>query len=178
MKKLFAVVIILLCLFQVYGSNDKKAYNFISYDLNGNFFNLKAFKEKTKTKYYVVDFFSIVCEPCKKALPDWEKEYPELQKKGVEMVVVALPSDKMKAKDEKPLVKEYFETNKVSFQVMYDLFYAVGDKFGVSKTEHEKTTVEVPMVFLLNDEFKIVKKSTKHIEIIEEIKKLTSGVKK
>jgi hypothetical protein len=34
------------------------------------------------------------------------------------------------------------------------------------------------MVFLLNDEFKIVKKSTKHTEILEEIKKLTSGVKK
>ncbi|HQJ60538.1 MAG TPA: hypothetical protein PKV35_06045 [bacterium] len=81
MKKLFAVVIILLCLFQVYGSNDKKAYNFISYDLNGNFFNLKAFKEKTKAKYYVVDFFSIVCEPCKKALPDWRKNTRNLRKK-------------------------------------------------------------------------------------------------
>ncbi|HPA58076.1 MAG TPA: TlpA disulfide reductase family protein, partial [bacterium] len=156
----------------------KKAYNFISYDLNGNFFNLKAFKEKTKAKYFVVDFFSIVCEPCKKALPDWEKEYPEMRQKGVEMVVVALPSDKTKAKDEKLLVKGFFDLNKVSFPVMYDLFYAVGDKFGVSKTEHEKTTVEVPMVFLLNDEFKIVKKSAKHTEIIEEIKKLTSGVKK
>jgi alkyl hydroperoxide reductase subunit AhpC len=157
---------------------DEKKYSFISYDLNGNFFNMKAFREKTKAKYFVIDFFSIICEPCKKALPDWEKEYPGFKAKGVEMVLVALPSDKMKAKDEKPLVKEYFDTNKVSFPVMYDLFYAVGDKFGVSKTEKESTTVEVPMVFLLNDEFKIVKKSSKHTEIIEEIKKLTTGVKK
>jgi alkyl hydroperoxide reductase subunit AhpC len=178
MKRLLTAITIMFCLLQLYGNADQKVYNFISYNLNGNFFNMKDFKAKTKAKYYVVDFFSIVCEPCKKAIPEWEKEYPEFQKKGVEMVLVALPSDKMKAKDEKPLVKEYFETNKVSFQVMYDLFYAVGDKFGVSKTEKEKTTVEVPMVFLLNDEFKIVKKSTKHTEILEEIKKLTSGVKK
>jgi len=152
---------------------DDKNYKFISYDLNGNFFNMKDFKDKTKAKYFVIDFFSIVCEPCKKALPDWEKEYPEMQKKGIEMVLVALPSDKMKAKDEKPLVKEYFTTTiKVSFPVMYDLFYAVGDKFGVSKTEKETTIVEVPMVFLLDSDFKIIKKSNNHKEIIEYFKKL------
>lgn len=149
-----------------------KNYKFISYDLNGNFFNIKDFKEKTKAKYFVVDFFSIVCEPCKKALPDWEKEYPEMQKKGIEMVLIALPSDPQHAKDEKPIVKEYFTQNKVSFGVMYDIFYAVGNKFGVSKKEKETTLVEVPMVFLLDGDFKIIKKSNNHKEIIEYIKKL------
>lgn len=171
MKKVFLFSMMFFMFFAVTAAD--KNYKFISYDLNGNFFNMKDFKDKTKAKYFVIDFFSIVCEPCKKALPDWEKEYPEMQKKGIEMVLVSLPSDKMKAKDEKPLVKEYFTTTiKVSFPVMYDLFYAVGDKFGVSKTEKETTTVEVPMVFLLDADFKIIKKSNNHKEIIEHFKKL------
>lgn len=171
MKKVFLFVMMFFMFFSVTATD--KNYKFISYDLNGNFFNMKDFKDKTKAKYFVIDFFSIVCEPCKKALPDWEKEYPEMQKKGIEMVLVALPSDKMKAKEEKPLVKEYFTTTiKVSFPVMYDLFYAVGDKFGVSKTEKESTTVEIPMVFLLDAEFKIIKQSSNHKEIIEHFKKL------
>lgn len=171
MKKVFLFGMMFFMFFAVTAAD--KNYKFISYDLNGNFFNMKDFKDKTKAKYFVIDFFSIVCEPCKKALPDWEKEYPEMQKKGIEMVLIALPSDKMKAKDEKPLVKEYFTTTiKVSFPVMYDLFYAVGDKFGVSKTEKESTTVEIPMVFLLDSEFKIIKQSSNHKEIIEHFKKL------
>lgn len=173
MKKVILFSIAMFLTFAVFAAEKEKTYKFISYDLNGNFFNMKDFKEKTKAKYFVVDFFSIVCEPCKKALPDWEKEYPEMQKKGIEMVLVSLPSDKMKAKEEKPLVKEYFTTTiKVSFPVMYDLFYAVGDKFGVSKTEKETTTVEVPMVFLLDSEFRIIKKSANHKEIIDHLKKL------
>ena len=98
MKRIPVIIFLLLFSMMLTGQEKEKKYNFISYDLKGNFFNMKAFREKTKAKYFVVDFFSIVCEPCKKALPDWEKEYPEMKKKGVEMVLVALPSDKMKRK--------------------------------------------------------------------------------
>ena len=177
MKRIPVIIFLLLFSMMLTGQEKEKKYNFISYDLKGNFFNMKAFKQKTNAKYFVIDFFSIVCEPCKKALPEWEKEYPAMKKNGFEMVLVALPSDKMRAKEEKSQVIDYFDKNKVSFPVMYDLFYAVGDKYGVSRTEKEKTTVEVPMVFLLNDEFKIVRKSTKHTEIIEEIKKITGASK-
>lgn len=173
MKKLILFIVAMFLTAAVFAAEKEKTYKFISYDLNGNFFNIKDFKEKTKAKYFVVDFMSIVCEPCKKALPDWEKEYPEMKKKGIEIVLVVLPSDKMKAKEEKAQVKEYFTTAmKVTFPVMYDLFYAVGDKFGVSKTEKETTTVEVPNVFLLDSEFRIVKQSVNHREIIDHLKKL------
>ncbi len=168
MKKLIVITVIFMTVF-LFGA--PKNYNFMSYDLKGSFFQLKQHGEKTKAKYFVVDFFNLHCEPCKKALADWEKEYKNLKKKGVEFVLVAAPSDKQSARDEKEKVIEYFEKTRVSFPVMYDLTFYVSGLYSVSKEEKETISLQVPQVFLLDSNFQIIKKSENHLEILKEIEK-------
>jgi len=159
-------------------SAERDNYNFMSYDLNGNFFRLEAFIQKTKADYVVVDFFTINCEPCKKAVPEWEKKYPEMKKKNVEFILIAVPTEKQNAKEEKTIVRGYFKKKEVSFKVLYDLSFYVAKLFKVAKKEKETMTVTVPQIFIIDSEMKIINKFTDFDKTIKKIKELKNKVKK
>ena len=80
-------------------------HDFDLYTLDDNLFSLEKVRMKKDTKVVVVDFFSIYCEPCKKALPEWEKLYKKYKKKGLKFVVVALPVEDDRTKEFKKIKK-------------------------------------------------------------------------
>jgi len=176
MKKLFVAVVLLFFILPM--SAERHNYNFMSYDLNGNFFRLKSFIQKTKADYVVVDFFTINCVPCKKAIPKWEKKYPEMKKKKVEFILVVVPSEKQKAREEKPVVRNYFKKNKVSFKVLYDLSFYVAKLFKVAQQKKELTTVSVPQMFILDSDMKIITSSSSYDETVKKLKELENKVTK
>ncbi len=146
---------------------------FMSYDLKGNLFELDNYAKEKKAKYLVVDFFSIICEPCKKAMPELEKFYLKSKEKGIEVVVVAIPSQKSAGKEEKKQVKTYFsEKAKVSFPVMYDIFYSVAYQYGVAIRKKDDAEISVPQIFLLDSRGNLLKKSDNYKEILKEIEKI------
>jgi len=60
-------------------------------DVNGNYFYLNNYlgeKARTKIKGVIVNFFSTNCEPCKLELPILNKMVPDLEAKGIKVIVI------------------------------------------------------------------------------------------
>ena len=81
---------------------------------SGRLVSSEEMMKKSDAKYLVVDFFSLMCEPCKRSLPKWEEFLKENKSKGIEFILVSLPAEGNLKKNEKDL-KNYFKQNKFSF---------------------------------------------------------------
>lgn len=142
-------------------------HDFELYTLKDNLFSLEKVRKAKDTKVVVVDFFSIYCEPCKKALPEWEKLYKKYKKKGFKFVVVALPVEDDRTKELKK-IKKFFKKGNYSFPVVFDKYSVVAKKY---KVVDKKGSAEIPQVFLISKDGKLLKKDRDHKKIVKEVEK-------
>ncbi|MBR6244000.1 TlpA family protein disulfide reductase [bacterium] len=143
-------------------------YHFELYSMSGKLLSSEEIMKRAETKYLIVDFFSLICEPCKKSLPKWEKFYIENRAKGFEFLLVSLPALGDRKVVEKDL-KKYFKENKFGFDVVFDKYSVVGKKFGVVEKSGDVT---LPMIFVLDKSGKILFKAESYDEAISKIKNL------
>jgi len=159
---------IFLILITIFFNLAADGYDFELYTLDDRLYSLEKERAAKDTKVVVVDFFSIYCEPCKKALPEWEKLYKKYKKKGLKFVVVALPvEDDRNAEFIK--IKKLFKDGKYSFPVVFDKYSVVAKKF---KVVDKNGSAEIPQVFIISKDGKLLKKDRDHKKMIKEINKL------
>ncbi len=139
--------------------------NFELYTLDDRLYSSAGVIAKPDTGMLVVDFFSIHCEPCKKALPEWEKAYQKYKDKGLRFVVVALPVEEDRDAEFKK-IREFFESNKYSFPVVFDKYSITGKKFGIVDKDGSAT---IPQIFILDKNGQVSFKNASHLEIMKKI---------
>ena len=110
-KKFFWMTLMIFVFAQIQG--DEKSYNFDLYTLDDVLYSSGKELKKDDTKILVADFFSIHCEPCRKALPVWEATYRKYSEKGLKFVVVVLPVEEDRSAELKK-IKEFFKKGNFS----------------------------------------------------------------
>jgi len=166
MKKFFWMSLMIFAFFQI--SGDEKSYNFDLYTLDDVLYSTEKELKNEETEILAVDFFSIHCEPCRKALPEWEKVFHKYLKKGLKFVVVVLPVEEDRAAELKK-IREFFKKGNFSFPVVFDKYSITGKKFGIV----DKTgSASIPMIFMLDKSGKIMFKSEKHTDSIKKIEEI------
>ena len=144
-------------------------HNFELYTMSGKLLSTSEIMRKPEVKYLIVDFFSLICEPCKKSLPKWDEFYKSNKSKGFEFIVISLPPEKGGGKKQERELKEYFKKNKFSFTMVFDKYFLVGKKFGaVSKSDD----ITIPMIFVLDKSGKILFKAESYDEAVSKISDL------
>ncbi len=143
-------------------------YSFDLYTMKGKLLSTAEIMSDPQAKYLIVDFFSLICEPCKKSLPKWDQFYKENKSKGFEFILVSLPSKGDRKKVEKDL-KNYFKQNVFGFKMVFDKYSVVGKKFGAVT---ESGDVKLPMIFVLDKSGKLLFKAESYDEAMEQIEKL------
>jgi thiol-disulfide isomerase/thioredoxin len=141
-------------------------HDFELYTLEDSLYSLEKERTDKDTKVVVVDFFSIYCEPCKKALPQWEKLYREYAKKGLKFVVVALPVEDDRSAEFKK-IKKLFKDGKYSFPVVFDKYSVIAKKY---KVVDKKGSAEIPQIFILSKDGKLLKNDRDHKKTIKAVK--------
>ena len=162
-SKLFSVLIVLSAV--LIFADDSIPFNFELYTLDDRLYSSEDVIAKPDTGMLVVDFFSIHCEPCKKALPEWEKAYQKYKDKGLRFVVVALPVEEDRDAEFRK-IKEFFDSNKYSFPVVFDKYSITGKKFGIVDKDGSAT---IPQIFILDKNGQVSFKNASHLEIIKKI---------
>jgi thiol-disulfide isomerase/thioredoxin len=163
MKKFFWMTLMIFVFGQIRG--DEKSYDFDLYTLDEVLYSAGKELKKNDTKILVADFFSIHCEPCRKALPVWEATYRKYSEKGLKFVVVVLPVEEDRSAELKK-IKEFFQKGNFSFPVVFDKYSITGKKFGVVDSSG---SASIPMIFMLDKSGKTVFNSEKHAEFIKKI---------
>jgi thiol-disulfide isomerase/thioredoxin len=163
MKKSVFIIFLIFAFFQI--SGDEKSYSFDLYTLDDVLYSAEKELKKDDTKILVADFFSIHCEPCRKALPVWESTYRKYSEKGLKFVVVVLPVEEDRTAELKK-IKKFFQKGKFSFPVVFDKYSITGKKFGIVD---KSGSASIPMMFMLDKSGKIVFKTEKHSEFIKKI---------
>ncbi|HPV22100.1 MAG TPA: TlpA disulfide reductase family protein [bacterium] len=164
MVRLYFSVVLFFCCFSVLAQST--SYDFELYTLNDKLYSTATVLKSETTKILAVDFFSIHCEPCKKALPEFEKLYQEYKTKGLSFVVVAVSVEEDRTA-EFMKIREYFKTNKYSFPVVFDKYSIVGKKYGIVDKNGSAT---IPQIFIFNKNWNLVLRTERHSEAIKKIK--------
>ena len=168
MKQLFPFFFTVLLLFTLFSAD--KTYRFELYSIDGTLFSSEDILHQKETNMIVVDFFSLYCEPCKKSLPQWEKQYQELKKKGFHFVVIALPVEDDRIKELKKIEK-FFASKKYSFPVLFDKYSLVGKRFGVVD---KNGSAEIPQIFIIGKDGKLISVGSDHKKMIKKVNKFLS----
>lgn len=84
----------------------------------------KISMDDLKGKVVLVNFWATDCPGCIKEMPQLTKAYNEYNKKGLEIVAVAMPYDPPAQ------VLNYVTVKKIPFPVMHDGLSEITDKFG------------------------------------------------
>jgi len=156
---------VFLCVSTLFAAEN---YSFELYSMSGKLLSTEEIMKKSGANYLIVDFFSLICEPCKRSLPKWDEFYKENKAKGFEFILVSLPAEGERKKVEKDL-KNYFKGNKFGFDVAFDKYSVVGKKFGVVEKSGDVT---LPMIFVLDKSGKILFKTSSYDEAVSKIKNL------
>ena len=119
--------------------------DFELYKFDRALFRTSDVREDVGVRVLAIDFFSLACEPCKNALPEWSRVATELASRGLRVVVVALPTSDDPDASEKAL-SEWFEAHPVPFPVVFDRYSVVAERYGVVKDG----TASLPQVFVLD----------------------------
>ena len=166
MKKIILLAF-LFSFFQLYAAND---YSIELYAMSGSgrLVSSDEMMKKSGAKYLIVDFFSLMCEPCKRSLPKWDEFIKENKSKGFEFILVSLPAKGDRKKTEKDL-KDYFNKNKFGFETVFDKYSVVGKKFGVVEKSGDVT---LPMIFVLDKSGKLLFETASFDEAMTKIKNL------
>ena len=161
-KTLFFIILTLV--FNIVAAD----HDFELYTLDDKLYSIEKERTAKDTKVVVVDFFSIYCEPCKKALPQWEKLYKKFKKKGLKFVVVALPVEDDRTKEFQK-IKKLFKDGKYTFPVVFDKYSVIAKKY---KVVDKKGSAEIPQIFILSKDGKLLKHNRDHKKMIKEVEKM------
>jgi len=163
---LFVLVVMVFSFFSVLAEGSK--YDFELYTFDTSLYSTEKVRNEPDTKILVVDFFALYCEPCKKALPNWEKFYQKNKDKGFKFVIVAIPGEGDRASEQNKLT-EFFKKSGYSFPVVFDKYMLVGKKYGVVD---KNRSANVPTVFVIDKKGKIVAKESDHKKLLKKIEKM------
>ncbi len=168
MNNLLKKVLFLSIFFFVSSCLMAEDYHFELYSMSGKLLSTREIMKSSNAKYLIVDFFSLICEPCKKSLPKWDKFYAENKGKGFEFLLVSLPAQGDRRKVEKDL-KKYFRNQQFGFYNAFDKYSVVGKNFGAVEKSGE---VKLPMIFVLNKSGEILFRAESYDEAMSQIKNL------
>jgi peroxiredoxin len=153
--------VVAFLLFSLTGSTTASAADidpdFTLYDSNDELYKLENVRSRAQTELVVVDFFSMFCAPCKEALPKWKKLHQRYDDKGLDIVIVGIPTpgaERGKAIDK---LVSYFENKSLPFSVVVDKYSMVAKQYGVVKDGKS----QLPQAFVVSSKGKIVKKGSK-----------------
>ena len=159
-----------LCLFWAAGSvaDAQKDLDFELYDLGDKLYDTRQIRAEPTVKLLAVDFFSIHCEPCKKALPDWIALYKEYRNKGLEIIIVVLPVEDDREKEFQKIEFFFkFKNNPIPFALAYDKYKLVGKRYGVVT---DKGSASVPQSYLVDKAGKLVLRAEGHEAVMKKIR--------
>ncbi len=142
--------------------------DFELYNLGDTLYDTAQIRANPAVKLLVVDFFSIHCEPCKKALPEWAALYKEYRAKGLEIIIVVLPMEDDREK-ELQKIEAFFKKNPIPFALTYDKYKLVGKRYGVVT---DKGTALVPQSYLIDKTGKLILRTEGHEAVVQKIKGL------
>lgn len=168
MLRILKKVLLLSIFFSCFSLFAEANYSFELYTLKGKLLSTAEIMHNPKVNYLIVDFFALMCEPCKRSLPKWDEFYKENKSKGFEFLLVSLPAKGEGKKGEKNL-KNYFKQNRFGFNVVFDKYSKVGKQFGaVTKNDD----VKLPMIFVLDKSGEIIFTTDSFDDAMAKIKKL------
>lgn len=113
--------------------------------------------DSLKGKIVILDFWASWCEPCKIALPNYDKLFKKYKSKG--LMVVGINVD-----DESKLGHDFLKEHKVAFPILYDEGKKVVDSISVSTMptsyilDKNGKIIEIHKGFRAGDETKIEQK--------------------
>lgn len=151
MPFLLTLFVILAVLTHSVASAAKTETAFKLYDLDDHMVTLQQVIQDPNTKMLVIDFFSMSCAPCKRAMPrlsDLQKMY---HKDGLRVVVVAIPASGDR-NDALEKIKDFFGPLSVSFPVAFDKYSLVAKQYGVTNG----TDAKLPQSFVIDTEGVVV----------------------
>ncbi|WP_323702306.1 thiol-disulfide oxidoreductase ResA [Mammaliicoccus sp. Dog046] len=166
---IITVVILLAIVFTVWSSltkdNDKiakvgdEAPLFELETVDGKTVNLKDLRGKG----VLINFWGTWCEPCKREMPELERQYQEYKDQGIEVVAIHVRKNPQQ-------IKQYLSSLKETptFKVVMDNDNLVTDAYGVNP---------LPTTITVDKNGKIVTKHTGELskkQIIEEMEKVKS----
>jgi len=154
-QKFISILLLLIASFVCALEEGEEAPKFVNPDLDAKYVFSKNFIGKT---WIIVDFFATDCEGCKKELPEVEKLYEEFRDLGVVAFLFAVD-------EEGPdIVKPYFEKKPTKLTVLIDRYKKTAINFGVD---------EIPALFLINPEGKIILKRIEYAEVnVKDMKRI------
>jgi thiol-disulfide isomerase/thioredoxin len=109
---------------------DSPRQDFELYTLDDELYSLEETRNEESTEVVMVEFFSLACQPCIEALPDWKDFHEKHADSGAKVVFVALPArdDRDKSRAE---LEDFFAERDVSFPVVFDKYSRTGESYGV-----------------------------------------------
>jgi len=146
----------------------EKDFDFELYNLGDTLYDTQQIRNMPSVKLLAVDFFSIYCEPCKKALPDWIALYKNYRQKGLEVIIVVLPIEDDREKELRE-IERFFKNNPIPFALAYDKYKIVGKKYGVV---NNKGSASVPQTYLIDKAGNLILRADGHETVIKKIKEL------
>lgn len=126
------------------------SFDFELYDLSDRLVRLQALRRASRL--VVVDFFSLSCKPCRRALPAWKKLFARFASRGVAFVIVALPDDEDDRDRAYRRVQRFFKGQALPFSVVWDKYGLVARRYGVLK----KGSLILPRAFIVSSGGKVV----------------------
>ncbi len=145
----------------------QKDLDFELYDLGDTLYDTAKIRTTPGVQYLIVDFFAIHCEPCKKAVPDLVSFYRAYRSKGVELIIVVLPTEDDR-EGELRKIESFFKKNPVPFALAYDKYKLIGKRYGVVEPNG---SAQVPQTFLLDRNGALVMRTEGHAPVLDFLKK-------
>lgn len=161
-------VFVFILLFFAFLNAQEKGYDFELYNMKDSLYSIKSIRTQAETKIIAIDFFSIYCEPCKKALPEWAALYKDYNKKGLQVLLVILPGEGDRD-EELANIETFLKGTSLPFTVLFDKYKLVGKQYGVIDSQG---SAKVPQAFLIDKNAKLVLQSAGHKEMFEKIKSI------
>jgi len=155
----------------VSGAKDEPpVHDFELYDLADNLYSMGRVRSGPGVELVAVDFFSVDCVPCKKAIPEWRALHDRFQSKGLRVVIVAIPMQ-----DDRDLAARrlgrFFDKQPVPFPVVFDKYSMVAKQYGVADDKGAK----LPQAFLVGRDGKLLAQSEGHEKVVRAIEERLGG---
>ncbi len=130
-----------------------EAKSFVNLDLDENY---TYSKNIIGNGWIILDFFATYCEGCKIEINDLENLLLEFRNENLQIIVFATDQDGIS------VIKPYFTMNPTTLTILLDPYSVTAQNYNVE---------EIPAIFLINPEGRVVFKSVGYKEeIVEEIK--------
>nr|WP_318839115.1 thiol-disulfide oxidoreductase ResA [Priestia endophytica] len=116
------------------------AFDFTLQDLHGNEVSLSDFRGKG----VILNFWATYCPPCKKEMPHLNSIYEEYKDKGIEVIAV-------NATEPRVIIRPFVQEYGLDFPILLDRTGSVVEQYDI---------LNIPVTFFINEEGKIIEKSS------------------